>query len=166
MAYDLENDMFRLLLNEAFFAGVSRHISKRAVKNVPTAGVRVTDDGNFEMVYNPDFFEKLPDNQRCGVLKHEMYHLLLDHCLGRSPDGKKISKRWNWATDLSINCHLKGELPDFALMPEKFGYPDDLSAEDYYKRLDKDKKGSDNDKCNGNHASGEDGGDEIGRAHV
>ena len=72
MAYDLENDMFRLLLNEAFFAGISRHISKRPVKNIPTAGVRVMDDGHFEMVYNEEFFEKLPDNQRRGVLKHEM----------------------------------------------------------------------------------------------
>ena len=42
MAYDLEQDMFRLLMNESFFAAVSRHISKRAVKNISTAGVRVT----------------------------------------------------------------------------------------------------------------------------
>jgi predicted metal-dependent peptidase len=159
MAYDLENDMFRLLLNETFFAGVSRHISKRASKSVPTAGVRVTEDGHFEMVYNEEFMEKLPDAHRKGVLKHEMYHLILDHCLGRSPDGRKISKRWNWATDLSINCHLKGELPDFALMPEKFGYPDGLTAEDYYKRLEQDKQDEKNGKCNGQHESGEGEGD-------
>jgi predicted metal-dependent peptidase len=159
MAYDLENDMFRLLLNETFFAGVSRHISKRASKAVPTAGVRVTEDGHFEMLYNEDFFEKLPDAHRKGVLKHEMYHLILDHCLGRSPDGRKISKRWNFATDLSINCHLKGELPDSALMPEKFNYPDGLTAEDYYKRLEKDKQDENGGKCNGQHESGEGDGD-------
>ncbi|NDC39415.1 MAG: hypothetical protein EBZ48_15485, partial [Proteobacteria bacterium] len=154
MAYDLESDMFRLLLNEAFFAAVSRHISKSPSKLIPTAGVRVTEDGHFEMLYNEDFFEKLPDSHRRGVLKHELYHLMLDHCLGRSPDGRKISKRWNYATDLSINCHLRGELPDFALMPDKFGYPDGLTAEDYYKRLEQDKKGE-GGKCNGQHASGE-----------
>lgn len=154
MAYDLEADMFRLLMNESFFAGVSRHISKVASDSVPTAGVRVTGEGHFEMVYNEKFFEGLPDAHRKGVLKHEMYHLILDHCLGRSPDGKKISKRWNFATDLSINCHLKGELPDFALMPEKFGYPDGLTAEDYYKRLQKDKQ-DEKGKCNGQHTSGE-----------
>lgn len=157
MAYDLEQDMFRLLLNETFFAGVSRHITKRASKHVPTAGVRVTEDGHFEMVYNEEFMAKLPDAHRKGVLKHEMYHLILDHCLGRSPDGRKISKRWNFATDLSINCHLKGELPDFALMPEKFGYPDGLTAEDYYKRLEQDKQDEKGEggKCNGQHDSGE-----------
>ncbi len=160
MAYDLENDMFRLLMNESFWAALSRHIHKQAVKSVPTAGVRVTEDGNFEMVYNPDFMEKLPANHKLGVIKHELYHLILDHCLGRSPDGRKISKRWNYATDLSINCHLKGELPDFALMPEKFGYPDGLSAEDYYKRLEKDKQDEKGGgKCDGNHASGEGSGD-------
>lgn len=156
MAYDLEADMFRLLLNESFFAGVSRHISKAASQSIPTAGVRVTEDGNFEMVYNPQFMEKLPDAHRRGVIKHEMYHLILDHCLGRSPDGRKISKRWNFATDLSINTHLKGELPDFALMPEKFGYPDGLTAEDYYKRLVQDKKGE-GGGCDGQHSNGESG---------
>jgi predicted metal-dependent peptidase len=157
MAYDLENDMFRLLMNDSFFAGISRHIAKSPSKSIPTAGVRVTEDGHFEMLYNESFFEKLPDAHRKGVLKHEMYHLILDHCLGRSPDGRKISKRWNFATDLSINCHLKGELPDFALMPEKFNYPDGLTAEDYYKRLEKDGKGEGG--CDGNHASGEGSGD-------
>ena len=154
MGYDLENDVFRLMINEPFFAAISRHITKRATESVPTAGVRVTEDGHFEMVYSEKFFEKLPDEQRRGVLKHEMYHLILDHCLGRSPDGRKISKRWNFATDLSINCYLKGELPDFALMPDKFNYPDGLTAEDYYKRLEKDKKGE-GGKCDGNHSSGE-----------
>jgi predicted metal-dependent peptidase len=163
MAYDLENDVYRLLLNESFFAGVSRYISKVPNKNVPTAGVRVLEDGNFEMVYNPDFMEKLSDIHRRGVLKHEFYHLILDHCLGRSPDGRKISRRWNFATDMSINCHLKGELPDNkqehgfeCVFPEKFGYPDFLSAEDYYKRLEEDGKGE-GGKCDGNHNSGEGG---------
>lgn len=159
MAYDLEQDMFRLLMNESFFAAVSRHISKRAVKNISTAGVRVTEDGNFEMVYSEDFMEKLPDNHRRGVLKHELYHLILDHCLGRSPDGRKISKRWNWATDLAINSYLKGELPDFALFPEKFNYEEGLSAEEYYNKLQKDKHDEKNGKCDGNHSSGEGSGD-------
>lgn len=156
MAYDLEQDMFRLLMNETFFAGVSRYITKQATRSVPTAGVRVTEDGNFEMVYNPDFMEKLEDKHRRGVLKHEFYHLILDHCLGRSPDGRKISKRWNFATDLAINCHLVGELPDFALFPDKFGYEPYLTAEEYYKKLEQDGK-ADGGKCNGEHSAGGDG---------
>ena len=155
MAYDLELDIFRLLMNEAFFAGLSRHIDKRAVKNVPTAGVRVTEDGRFELVYNEKFMEGLEDKYRTGVLKHEFYHLIFEHCLKRSPDGRKISQRWNFATDMSINCHLKGEIPEWGVFPEKFGYEDYQTAEAYYKLLEDDGKGEGDGKCDGNHASGE-----------
>jgi predicted metal-dependent peptidase len=44
-------------------------------------------------------------------------------------------------------------------MPEKFGYPDGLTAEDYYKRLEQDKQDEKNGKCNGQHESGEGEGD-------
>lgn len=160
MAYDLEQDVFRLLLNETFFAGISRYISKMPSRNVPTAGVRVTEDGNFELVYNETFMEGLSDVHRRGVLKHEFYHLILDHCLGRSPDGRKISKRWNFATDLAINSYLENELPDFALFPKKFNYESCLSAEEYYKKLEEDKQDEKmGGGCDGNHDKGESGED-------
>ena len=142
--YNLEHDLFRLLREEPFFAALSRDVNKHATNSIPTAGVRITDDGRFDMAYNPEFFEKLPDNQRRGVLKHEFYHLIFEHCLVRNPDGKKVSKIWNWATDLSINCHLKGELPEFGLMPEKFGFEDYLTAEQYREKLEQ-KYGADGD---------------------
>ena len=129
--YNLENDVYRLLLDEPFFAAISRCVNKRASRSVPTAGVRITDDGFFDMVYNPKFFEGLTDVERRGVLKHEFYHLIFEHVLARNPDGKKISRMWNWATDLSINCHLQGEVPEMGLFPSKFGFEDYLTAEQY-----------------------------------
>jgi predicted metal-dependent peptidase len=155
--YNLEDDIYRLLLKEPFFASLSRHIEKSQNKSIPTAGVRVTDDGRFELVYNPTFMSRLPDNQRRGVLKHEFYHLIFEHCHLRSPDGKKISKRWNYATDLAINCHIKDELPDFCLLPAKFNYPDFKTAEWYYAQLEQDGKGGDDGKCNGQHGDAPDG---------
>ena len=161
MAYDLEKDIYRLLLGEAFFSAVSRHVQKVPSRHVPTAGVRITMDGNFEFLYNQDFMEKLSDTHRIGVLKHEFYHLILEHCLKRSPDGRKISMRWNLATDMSINCHLKNELPKNkekdgfeAVFPSTFGYPDGLTAEKYYEMLEEDGKGE-GGKCDGNHQNGE-----------
>lgn len=133
--YNLEADVYRLLVEEPFFAAISRCVNKRPTYSIPTAGVRITDEGFFDMLYNPQFFAKLPDKQRAGVLKHEFYHLIFEHCLARNPDGKKVSKIWNWATDLSINCHLKGEIPEFGLMPEKFGFPDYQTAEQYMSML-------------------------------
>lgn len=136
--YSLEQDVFRLLREEPFFSALSRSVNKHASTSIPTAGVRITDDGFFDLAYNPQFFESLTDVQRKGVLKHEFYHLIFEHCISRNPDGKKVSKAWNVATDLSINCHLKGELPDMCWMPENLGFEDYLSAEQYLAAL-KDK---------------------------
>jgi predicted metal-dependent peptidase len=158
--YDLESDIFRLLLEEPFFAALSRHINKVAVQSIPTAGVRIDLDGRFELAYNPKFMEGLEDKHRRGVLKHEFYHLIFEHCLLRSPDGRKISKRWNYATDLAINSHLKGELPDFALWPEKFQYPPLQTAEWYYAKLEEDGHGgAGSGPCTGQHAPNGEGGD-------
>lgn len=154
MGYDLEKDIFRLLLGEAFFSAVSRNVQKVASRAVPTAGVRVTMEGTFELVYNEEFMSKLSDTHRRGVIKHEFYHLILEHCLKRSPDGRKISKRWNLATDMAINSYLRDELPDFAVFPKKFGYENGLSAEQYYAKLEEDGKGE-GGKCDGNHKNGE-----------
>ena len=75
--FNLNKHTARLLLKEPFFAGISRRVDKTASTAIPTAGVRLnTATGYFEMLYNPDFFEKLTDTQKLGVLKHEFYHLI------------------------------------------------------------------------------------------
>jgi predicted metal-dependent peptidase len=147
--FNLNMHTARLLMNEPFFAGISRRVDKRPSRSIPTAGVRVNPETcQFELLYNPDFFAKLPDIQKLGVLKHEFYHLVFDHVTGRNPsppgeDGKpgEFSKLWNYATDLAINSHIRGELPDMCLMPgEKdfADYPVGQSAEWYFERLKKD----------------------------
>jgi len=70
----------------------------------------------FVLMYNPDFFEKLPDVQKLGVLKHEFYHLVFEHVTGRKPEGG-LTKIDNICMDLAINSHLRGELPDMCCMP-------------------------------------------------
>jgi len=140
--FDLNRHTARLLVDEPFFAALSRRINKKASGALPTAGVRVTDDGHFEMLYNPAFFAKLPDNQRAGVLKHEFYHLVFEHVTGRLPDGG-MSKLWNIATDLAINSHLKGELPEMCCMPGVGPFADlplGKSAEYYFAALKKEQE--------------------------
>jgi len=124
-------------MEEPFFAALSRRIDKKASAAVPTAGVRVTEDGHFEMVYNPDFFAGLTDVHRKGVLKHEFYHLIFEHVTGRLPEGG-MSKKWNFATDLAINSNLMGELPEGALIPGEGHFaemPVGKSAEWYFANL-------------------------------
>jgi len=140
--FDLNEHTYRLLEAEPFFASLSRRINKKLSRAVPTAGVRITDDGQFEMVYNPEFFEKLTQKERGGVLKHEFYHLIFEHVTGRLPP-EGMTKMWNIATDLAINSHLMNELPEQGCFPsrEPFqDYPVGQSAEFYYKMLKEDER--------------------------
>ncbi len=41
MTFDLNKHVHRLLMDEPFFAALSRRIDKRIDKSIPTAGVRV-----------------------------------------------------------------------------------------------------------------------------
>ena len=163
--FDLNDHVFRLLQNEPFFAALSRRIDKRPGSDVPTAGVTITEDGQFELIYNPDFFASLNDDQRTGVLVHEFYHLIFEHITGRLPDelaglmGKRTSvpkekaqlfKLWNIAADLSINYHIGAEnLPEGCCIPGGKQFedaPGDMTAEWYFdylkQKMEDDQNGS------------------------
>ncbi len=117
MSFDLKLHAYRLLMDEPFFAALSRKIEKRASTAIPTAGVRVCPDtAQFEMIYNPEFFASLPEEHVKGVLKHEFYHLIFEHVTSRKPEGVKPMV-WNICADLAINSHLVGELPEMACIP-------------------------------------------------
>jgi predicted metal-dependent peptidase len=115
--FDLNRHTARLLMNEPFFAGLSRRIDKRKTTEIPTAGVTVDPKtAQFVLMYNPEFFEKLTDTQKLGVLKHEFYHLTFEHVTGRKPEGG-LTKTDNVCMDLAINSHLIGELPEMCCIP-------------------------------------------------
>ena len=138
MTFDLNKHTARLLKNEPFFAALSRKIDKKASTAIPTAGVRVTETGHFEMLYNPEFFAELESDEHIqGVLMHEFYHLVFEHVTGRLP-AEGMTKIWNVATDLAINSHLIGKLPEQALIPSGKHFEDfpvGLSAEQYLELL-------------------------------
>ena len=155
MPFDLNKHTARLLKNEPFFAGLSRRIDKKASEAVPTAGVRVNPNtGHFEMLYNPQFFEGISDEHKQGVLMHEFYHLVFEHVTGRLP-AEGMTKIWNQATDLAINSHLMGKLPEGALIPGE-GYfaefPIGKSADEYLELL---KQKQEENEENGEGGEGE-----------
>ena len=155
--FNLEHHIISLLRDEPFFAALSRRINKQASTSIPTAGVRVNPHtAQFEMLYNPEFFQGLSSDERKDVLKHEFYHLIFEHITSRKPE--KISPRvWNFATDLSINSHLYN-LPAGCLMPgEGFfeDFPKGLSAEKYLSLLLKKQKEQKKEKGDGSQDSGD-----------
>ena len=141
--FDLNKHTFKLLQSEPFFAGLSRRIHKVESTAIPTAGVMIDKEtAQFVMLYNPDFFADLPEEQRLGVLMHEFYHLIFEHVTGRLPP-EGMSKMWNVATDLAINSFLVGKLPEGGCIPtqEPFqDYPLEKSAEWYFSKLQNDEQ--------------------------
>jgi len=144
MSFDLKLHAYRLLMDEPFFAALSRKIEKRASTAIPTAGVRVDPEtAQFEMIYNPEFFESLSEEHVRGVLKHEFYHLIFEHVTSRKPEGVN-HKAWNIAADLAINSHLVGELPEMACMPGVGPFEDlplGQTAEWYLANMPKNEEG-------------------------
>ncbi len=177
-AFNLNMHTHRLLRDEPFFAALSRRIDKRATTSVPTAGVRVTDDGRFEMLYNPDFFSRIieecentkenrdnPYRWVRGVLMHEFYHLIYGHVTTRLPEGG-MSKLWNIATDLAINTHIPDELPPSGCVPGRGPFVElepGLSADAYFKILQDDEQASEDDSDGSKDSSGDGEGEGQGQ---
>ena len=114
--FNLNMHTAKLLMEEPFFAAISRRVDKRASRSIPTAGVMINPDtAQFEMLYNPDWFATLTPQERLAVLKHEYYHIIFKHVTDRRPDGVPML-RWNIATDLAINSHITN-LPEGGLIP-------------------------------------------------
>ena len=162
MSFDLNLHAYRLLMEEPFFAALSRKIEKRASTAIPTAGVRVDPEtAQFEMIYNPDFFASLPEEHVRGVLKHEFYHLIFDHVTSRKPEGVP-HKAWNIAADLAINSHLQGELPEMACMPGVGPFaemPLHQTAEWYLANLPESEEGDSSEGGQGEPGDGDEGGE-------
>jgi len=154
--FNLNDHTHRLLIQEPFFAALSRRIDKMADTGIPTAGVRVNPDtGYFELRYNPEFFNELSDDERSGVLIHEFYHLVFEHVTGRIPDElagvmasnnptqaqAQLFKLWNIAADLSINCLIgRNRLPEACCFPGEGMFedmPEGQTAEWYFSSLKK-----------------------------
>ncbi len=181
--FDLSLHVHRLLINEPFFASLSRRIDKRINTGIPTAGVRVNPkSAQFELSYNPAFFAKLSDAERTGVLVHEFYHLVFEHVTGRLPDElagvmsadpRDVSKDkaglfklWNIAADLSINCLIgRSRLPENCCYPGEGPFaelPAEQTAEWYFEKLKEMQEEQGQGEGQGEGGEGGEGGDGTG----
>lgn len=121
-------------------------------EQVETMGVCVKN-GRITLMYNPQFFVSLKEDERTFVLIHEMMHVLLHHCTHRMSSDRTRAYKENVAMDLAINCMIREEagiaIPRFkedvgerkkgeiqCLLPSMFKFPDGLSYEQYLAMLD------------------------------
>ena len=165
-AFDLNIHVHRLLMDEPFFAALSRRMDKRATNAIPTAGVTVTEEGKLQMVYNPKFFAPLSDEARKDILKHEFYHIVFQHVTGgrflsfrdMAPNERKIH---NIAMDLAINGNLP-HLPEGACFPGKGPFEHlepHKTAEHYLRELRKMQKDPPEGEGQGEGEGGGEGGE-------
>ena len=113
-AFDIDPHLVRLMWDEPFFSKILRTVTKIKTDAIPTAGV-LAKDGDIKMWWNPRFLAGLTPSTIKGLLKHECYHLVLEHTTTRRHDPHVI---WNYATDLAINSMIpEKELPEGGLLP-------------------------------------------------
>jgi predicted metal-dependent peptidase len=130
-----------------FFSFLVSHLKFRELKQIPTIGV--SDFG--ECVYNPEFVDKLPDNELYGVLCHEVLHVALEH-MKREREMQQNHLLSNIAQDIVVNNILSADgikLPETGLVPKGnelmvFGYQlkkiDTKCSEEIYDELYKHHK--------------------------
>lgn len=137
----MEQVVIRLVKKEPYYGAMLLEISYVEAKSkadrerVPTAGINKKG----QLIYNPEFLDKIDINFRVGLIKHELMHLLFRH--PAEMEMYPNPQRWNVACDVAINQMIP-EIPrqgdNAGLFPENFGFPLNLTAEEYYDLLPKD----------------------------
>lgn len=134
-ALDIMCDVRRSMLNRhAFVGSVAMNLDIVPTRDIdnPTA----CTDGS-AIYFDIDFLASLKPDEREFVFAHEVWHNVMLHAMRR--EGRDHSL-FNIATDLEINQILKKDgfiAPKNLLWPDKYGFPYDLSAEEYYELLEK-----------------------------
>lgn len=124
-AFDLDPHLINLMWDEPFFSRVLRTVTKVRTEEIPTAGV-LAKDGDIKMWWNPRFLASLTSRQVKGLLKHECFHLVLEHTTTRRMEPHTLH---NYATDLAINSMIpEDELPESGLIPGRAFKPLDLEV--------------------------------------
>lgn len=99
MKYDIEPIKRKMLVKYPFFGSVTANVKYVENRNIQTAAT------NGKIVYyNPDFLEKISEEERIFVIAHEICHIAFNHIIRSKNKNHKI---WNIATDAIINAFLK-----------------------------------------------------------
>ena len=120
---DVKNDTLAkasksLMLSEPYYGFFLIMLNKHWSNRVPTAGVSKMSI-NYQLEINDNFWMKLNDLHKCGLLKHELLHIAFGHLRTYFDFSNKT--RANVAMDMEINQYIaKGWLPGDDLTKEEF----------------------------------------------
>lgn len=115
-----------------FYAHVLAQCKINFDVNMKAAAAVSFSINHFKLWINPEMFDKFSLDESIGVLKHEMLHILNNHCTVRTYDTEN-QYVWNIAFDCAINQLIKREhLPKQCIFPETIKAPEKYSGEQYY----------------------------------
>ncbi|ADR37734.1 hypothetical protein Ocepr_2286 (plasmid) [Oceanithermus profundus DSM 14977] len=131
----VEEARWRVLEALPFFSRLVLHMPVVATTKVPVLAV----DQHGRLYYNPESFAALEEEERAGVVLHEVLHLALRH-FDRAAEagvGPGDAYHWNLAADLEVNpiAQRTFRLPAGAYLPSQIGLPPEGVAEEYYALL-------------------------------
>lgn len=109
-----------LMLKEPYYGFFLIQLNKLWSERIPTAGVG-KNGINYQLIINSNFWEELNDDQRLGILKHELLHIAFGHLsIVFKFSNRKLA---NIAMDMEINQYIpKDWLPENGIFIEN--YPD------------------------------------------
>ncbi len=135
-----------LMLEQPFYGLLLLNLNKEWTNKVPTAGVGLQGI-NYKLYINPEFWQTLTEDQKKGLLQHELMHIAFFHIT--EYNHLRNHELANIAQDIEINQKIPADyLPPDGCTLEKFvdkGY--DLLPNEgtniYYEKLSRenDKKG-------------------------
>lgn len=127
---DLSHDVVTLLNAEPFWGHVLVPIQK-VVDPRLRAAASIWVASHVLLKVHPIGYFRHEKRHRTAILKHELLHIVLKHPIRLAK--LAVHKKANVAADLSINPLIgKENLPPTAIFPSMYGFPDGLTAEEYY----------------------------------
>ena len=125
-----------LILEQPFYGLFLISLNKVWRNDLPTAGVSINGI-NQQLAINETFWFTLTENQKKGVLIHELMHIGFNHLITRDNYGDK--KLFNIAADLEINQYINRDwLPKEGIFLDSFPtlkLPTKAGTDTYYKLL-------------------------------
>ena len=96
-------------------------LPKEISTQTSTAAVALMNRQSIKLIVNENFWNSLNDENRYGLIKHEMLHIVLKHLfLMKSFPNKKL---FNIAADIVVNQYIeRKQLPDGGILLENFAY--------------------------------------------
>lgn len=97
----IQDVMLQLLIKQPFYGYVAASVTPIESQTVNT--IKMAAVPSLKLLYKPEWFSGLQDEQQIGVVLHELLHLILMHPYRR---GDRDRALWAIACDLAVNEHI------------------------------------------------------------